>query len=259
MRFFKVTNEDECHHGFKYKDGLNIDILPFRTGGSCVPGGLYFTDAAHIESYYGYGVWVREVELPTEQPLFQIVKDPGTDPKWRASCIRLTEKVSLSDPAGCLALGVPVLSMDLASGRNSICVLEWWKQSGLKLKYSNLAIDLASSQGHVQILEFWKLSGLELKYTAEAIDLASMMGKFDVLEWWIKSGLQLKYTSNALDGAYFYKLDGVLDWWKHSGLEVIYTVGHLKFWKLFAPATMKRKRDLFQSVHNELLARVLTK
>jgi len=54
-------------------------------------------------------------------------------------------------------------SMDSASRRGLISLLDWWKASGLELHWSKLAMDEASRNGHVSVLEWWKKSGLKLK------------------------------------------------------------------------------------------------
>ena len=45
-RLYRITNEEECHNGFKYQTGDNIDILEFNPNDTCQPGGLYFFDIA---------------------------------------------------------------------------------------------------------------------------------------------------------------------------------------------------------------------
>ena len=45
------------------------------------------------------------------------------------------------------------------------------------------AIDWASINGHLHILEWFKNSGFELKYTEHAIDRASASGRLHILEW----------------------------------------------------------------------------
>ncbi len=41
--FYKITNDTECHHGFQYRDGLNILVESFAEFRLCVSGGFYFT------------------------------------------------------------------------------------------------------------------------------------------------------------------------------------------------------------------------
>ena len=70
-RCFRLTNEEECHHGFQYQDGVNR--LPpnetFNPSGDCEPGGLYFFTEEHLEGYRGNVSnvddlkWIREVSF----------------------------------------------------------------------------------------------------------------------------------------------------------------------------------------------------
>ena len=90
--YFKVTNESECHHGFQYQDGLNLLKEPFAKTGSCVPGGLYFTNFDHVVDFISYGVFVREVLIPPES---QVVKDGEF--KWRTDQIWLGHRWVVED------------------------------------------------------------------------------------------------------------------------------------------------------------------
>src|SRR5579875_3340782 len=94
--YFKITNEEEIHHGFQYVDGLNILTEEFQEEGSCVQGGFYFTDIKNILKFLDYGIYLREVTLPTDDPDFKMVLDPQGD-KWRANKIILGKRYLLSD------------------------------------------------------------------------------------------------------------------------------------------------------------------
>ena len=114
-------------------------------------------------------------------------------------------------------------SMNVASANGHVDVLEWWKNSGLELKYTAKAIKVASLNGHIDVLEWWKNSGLKLKYYHLIIEDASNYGNIDVLEWWKKSGLELTYNYRIIDNASENGRVDMLEWWKNSGLELKYS------------------------------------
>ena len=95
--YYKITNKKENHRGFQYSDGLNILIDDFNNdpNQSCCKGGLYFTDAANIFEFLNYGIYLREITLPTSDQNFCTVKDNNN--KWRANMIVLGERHELSN------------------------------------------------------------------------------------------------------------------------------------------------------------------
>ena len=96
--YFKITNAEENHHGFQYMDGLNVLIEEFNDdpNQSCCAGGLYFTDVANIFNFLSYGIYLREVILPTKNANFKMIKDKDKDNnKWRANMIILGKRFNL--------------------------------------------------------------------------------------------------------------------------------------------------------------------
>lgn len=91
--YYKITNKDENHHGYQYKDGLNILEEKFQKQGSCVPGGFYFTTIEHISKYLNFGCYLREIQLSQES---QVIQDPDGD-KYRTDKIILGNKYKLSN------------------------------------------------------------------------------------------------------------------------------------------------------------------
>ncbi|YP_004895115.1 putative ankyrin repeat protein [Megavirus chiliensis] len=83
-KFYKFIDEKWIQRGFLYKEGLNILDKPFEKHGSCVPGGLYFTDITKIFNYLTYGTRLVEVTIPIDA---QVVIDDYDSHKWRADKI----------------------------------------------------------------------------------------------------------------------------------------------------------------------------
>lgn len=95
-KFFKLTNKDECHHGFQYKDGLNVDNIPFDAHGSCCAGGLYFSDSANILNFIDLdSAYIREITIPDDE--FDVVQDQSGPIKWRSHSVICGERRSIGE------------------------------------------------------------------------------------------------------------------------------------------------------------------
>jgi len=76
VKFIKLTNESECHNGFQFKDGLNVDTVPFNTKDECKPGGIYFCDIKKFFHWLHYGVddkwmyWFRPITIPDDAKVY---------------------------------------------------------------------------------------------------------------------------------------------------------------------------------------------
>jgi hypothetical protein len=105
-------------------------------------------------------------------------------------------------------------------------LLEWWKQSGLKLEFRERVLEWAGESGKTETLDWWLSSGLELpEQYEEAMLRACEFGHVNVLEWWKNSGLQLKYDASCMQAASLGSHIHVLQWWADSGLVMMYTRG----------------------------------
>lgn len=125
--YFKITNENECHNGYQYHDGLNIlpDAFNSNPHTSCCKGGFYFTKGEYIHFYYGYGKHLRIITLPENDKEFKMVKDPDGD-KWRANRIILGEKYYLSDPSIYSKFGIEPPNLRFCIERGYKKVVETW-------------------------------------------------------------------------------------------------------------------------------------
>lgn len=100
----------------------------------------------------------------------------------------------------------PVLPHKASYNYNRTEILTWWKQH-LRLPghpephrhYGPEAIDGASKQGFIEVLDWWRKSGLCMKYTEAALEQASARGFIHVLEWWKAASLHTSGYGHAID------------------------------------------------------------
>ncbi|KAL2822843.1 hypothetical protein BDW59DRAFT_101405 [Aspergillus cavernicola] len=148
-------------------------------------------------------------------------------------------------------------AMDGASRAGFINVLEWWRTSGLELRYTERALESASAEGRVPVLNWWKKSAESASPTlpiplkvGKSVLLAAQSGRTASLAWWDASGIPYTHAESVARIAsthghvhvldFWYKLkgakmifdcqvlvgptknghDNVLEWWRRSGLRV---------------------------------------
>lgn len=200
VKFYKVTNKEEIHYGFKYHNGLNVLTEPFNDDPniSCSSGGLYFTSAENIRKFFSFGTNIREVFLPdpNEHPDFKMVKDKNED-KWRANKIILGKKYSLFDPST-------------------------YGKFGIKIFDNPYIIGFACAENNVEFLESSKSLLYEFRtsiYMANChvTKLIVKNNSFDVLDWLKKNEGHLPETyalnyKTLLKIAMQHKNLDVLDW-----------------------------------------------
>lgn len=92
--------------------------------------------------------------------------------------------------------------MDHFSKEGDVEKLQWWKDKGLPLRFTERAIDNASKNGHLEVLKWWKKNHPSLRYTIDALTLALDNGHYDVVEWWKTSMLPLRFNTDALKQYY---------------------------------------------------------
>ncbi|KAH1494914.1 hypothetical protein LV164_008505 [Aspergillus fumigatus] len=148
-------------------------------------------------------------------------------------------------------------AMDGASRAGFVEVLEWWRTSGLELRYTERALESASAEGRVAVLEWWKNASanappsnpIPLK-VGKSVLLAAQSGRVESLAWWDASGIPYSHAESVARIAsthghvhvldFWYRLkgpkmifdsqllvgptknghDNVLEWWRRSGLRV---------------------------------------
>ncbi len=144
-------------------------------------------------------------------------------------------------------------AIDGASRQGFIEVLDWWRRSGLCMKYTEAALEQASARGLVNVLEWWNqhsieetkssrrsithsnshsnISGsgtaspaeceggsgapLRLK-VGKSILAAAQGGHADVVRWWVESGIPYSHEEGVAKVASAYGHVKVLEVWKEA-------------------------------------------
>lgn len=91
--YCKLLNEKMNHYGFQYKLGLNIDTEEFNPSDSCKKGGLYFTTKEHLHKFFYCGIYVAEIEIPSDA---RVYADPSSD-KWKADKLIITKIIPVEE------------------------------------------------------------------------------------------------------------------------------------------------------------------
>ena len=85
-----------------------------------------------------------------------------------------------------------------------IHILDWWLINSKKypdhitLEYSVHTIESASLGSQIEVLEWWKNSGLELKYTDIPVYDIVLNNNITLFNWWINSGLPIKISPDTI-------------------------------------------------------------
>ena len=194
--YFKITNKEENHYGFQYVDGLNILLDDFNDdpNQSCYKGGFYFTDAANIFKFLNYGVYLREITLPTANPNFRMVKD--NQDKWRANMIILGKRHELSN----------------------IDVFKYLIKNGADIHTDNdYALRWSVVHGHLDIVKYLLENGANIHADNDyALRWSARNGHLDLIKYLLKNGANIhaddEYTLiwSAKNG----HLDAVISFWE---------------------------------------------
>ncbi|AGD93027.1 putative ankyrin repeat protein [Megavirus lba] len=190
--FLKVTNKEECHNKYPYKDGLNKLEGKFNDnpGEACVPGRLYFCKPKHIHKYFNYGVYLREVYLPTDNPDFKMIKDPSGK-KYGANMIILGKKYFLGDPKtwefmNTISVKFEKSSLDYIISKNYIECLKYLISIDVN---KDLALIIASKNGNLDIVKYLISLGANIHaHENKSVRLACKYGHLDVVKFLVDNG-----------------------------------------------------------------------
>jgi len=98
MQYWKILTEDLTHHGFQYKEGLNVDTIPFNPTGECSPGGLYFADTYNILLFLSYGTKIARVTFPEDAQVYREIYKSKADKIILSDIVKIKNWCMWKDP-----------------------------------------------------------------------------------------------------------------------------------------------------------------
>jgi hypothetical protein len=211
--YFIFTNEDHNFTDFKYNRRGRIHKC--LTGLNKCKNSVYtFKSICMISWFNTWSDCYFRIVINIQNNTYS---DSDHPIHFTTNSVILSEPYYLYDPKTIKKFNIKVEEsfIEYCSATCNIKFLEWWKHSGLPLKYNSYALDTAFENGHVEVLEWWIRSNLPLKYDGFVLNLASRKGHVNVLEWWYKnmSNLSLVYYDDVLYEASRNGHVHVLEWW----------------------------------------------
>ena len=201
-KFFKLTNKAECHFGFQYKDGLNVDFIPFNKYGSCVAGGLYFSDTANILDFIAFdSTYIREITIPDDE--FDVIQDPSGDKKWRSHSVICGERKSLGELATwkwMVEQGIHITNHVIYvyvknTNTNRLEIIQYLIDNAYyseRLFLYSRCLHIACDYGNIELVKFIITHGATSIYEIKSlIKLAKYNGNVDIVKVLYKS---IKYN-----------------------------------------------------------------
>lgn len=201
-RYWKITNQNECHHGFQYVNGLNILVDKFNDDhrATCVKGGLYFSDDKNIYNFLEYGVYLREVILPLDDNNFKMVEDLWGG-KWRANMIILGKQYELSDKNTFGIITDNNFNIEWfrwAIRNNYLQIAKYLKKKGF-CYFDDMQLGRAAENGHLDIVRFLVENGADIHiYDETPLKLATEAGHLNIVKYLAEHGANIHVGNNDI-------------------------------------------------------------
>lgn len=200
--YYKITNKNENHDGYQYRDGINTSDEPFEKSGSHIRRDFHFTTIDNIFKYLDDGCIVREIKLPQK---CKWVKD-SDGYGYRANTIILGNKYDLQNPKTFEMLvkrGADIHTDDdyviiWASRCGYIDVLRYLVEN-ININPCDVCVLWASKKGHIEVVRYLMEKGINIHiYDDYALKLASEKGHFEMVRYFVEMGASMDAGNDAL-------------------------------------------------------------
>ena len=194
MKYYKILRSDMTHHGFVYKEGLNIDTEPFDETPDC-GGGLFFSNAENILSFWRYGDLIAEVEVPDGTKIVQV----GDKYKAHAIVLKNIKPIWTVDTFKYfIEEGINIHAYDdwalrCAAQNGYLEVVRYLIENGANIHaYDDCAFRYSSENGHLEVVQYLIDKGADIHtYNDDALKYAAINGYLEVVRYLIDKGANI--------------------------------------------------------------------
>ena len=197
--YYRVNMENEYHNNIQYKEGLNILKDTFNNdiydNGA---GGFYFTTKNNIKYFLCFGIYIRKIIIPYNEPDFQMLNilniDDTPTMEYRANKIIIDEKYFIYDYSTIYKFN---LYEYLRTNGYNINILNYVKNKNIIHKaitnlyniFGNNLVKYIILKGYVKLLDILS-QYIIIKYTSNIIRQSFFDGNIDILIWFNKHNLR---------------------------------------------------------------------
>ena len=199
MKYYKILRSDMTHHGFKYKEGLNVDINPFDETPDCGDG-LFFSDAENILSFVNYGDLIAEVEIPDDTKIVQV----RNKYKAHAIVIKNIKPIWTVDTFKyCIEEGIDIHikndnAFQYAAENGNLELVKFLVHNGANIHIDNdWALQLAVCNGHLEIIKYLINKGANIHAGNDyAFRCAAENGNLDIVKYLVGYDVDIHTVSD---------------------------------------------------------------
>ena len=195
----KVISEDMAMRGYRYEMGMNVDVNPMVTEGSC-EAGLHFCLVEDIHRYFPYGSKLALINIPDDEDVYV------DDNKFRTHRLVIKKIMQLDEAEtwmylcknGANVTAVNNYAVRMAAENGHLAVVKYLHKNGANIAaYNNYAAVYAAENGHLEVVKYLYENGANITVGDNyAVGLAARNGHLEVVKYLHQNGADITADNN---------------------------------------------------------------
>ncbi len=195
----KVISEDMVMRGFQYKMGMNEDVQPMATKGSCAAG-LHFCFIQNVCEYLPYGSKLALISIPDDEDVYV------DNNKFRTHKLDIKRIMLFGEVETWMYLcknGADVTARDnnaigWASENGYLEVVKYLHENGADVTAEdNYAVRYAAENGHLEVVKYLHENGADITANDNYVVIcAAENGYLDIVKYLHENGADVTAGNN---------------------------------------------------------------